>query len=307
MSVGRDQKSIDTDGTEDRAPAADAGGLDLAADGDADTQFVAARADLLRLAWGITKSRDDAEDVVQEVWLRWRSHRGSITSASPWLRMVTRNAALDRLRNRKAAPRAATDLALLPELSVGPATPAVEIEVDVSRALDVVLRSLSTLERTVFVLHSGLDWSYADIAPLLNRSESAVRQIQHRAKQHVTAGVGRFEVEPKTAAAITSAYVGVARGQDVFALLDLLGPGLASPAPVFSRGQYQVVHDVAGIVLFQEDRLLLCHRRDRLPWYPSVSGFPGWPSASRRAGDRLCGPCGEAETRHLGGQSARDG
>jgi RNA polymerase sigma-70 factor (ECF subfamily) len=245
------------------------------ADGDADADFVALRADLLRLASGVTRSRDAAEDVVQEVWLRWRRHRGSITSPSPWLRAVTRNLALDRLRDRKVRREAACDPTSLPEPSVDAEAPAVETEVDVSRALQLVLASLTTLERAVFVLHSGLDWSYADIARLFDRSESAVRQLQHRARQHLATGVRRFDVEPETVAAVTSAYVGVSAGRDVFALLDVLAPGLASPTPVFSRGGYRVVHDVAGIVLFHRDRLLLCHRRDRLPWYPSVWDVPG--------------------------------
>lgn len=248
---------------------------DPAAIVNSDAEFIAMRPHLARLAFSMTRSREDAEDAVQEVWLRWRRHRGSITAVPHWLRTVTRNVVIDRLRDHKADRAATHDVALGPEPSTEPVTPVVEAALELRPAFHAVLSSLSPLERAVFVLHEGLDWSYVDIARLLDRSESAVRQLRHRAKHHLASGARRFTVDPTAADAIAAAYVHVSAGSDVFTLMEVLAPGLASKSPVFWSQDRKVVHDVAGILLFQEDRLLLCHRRDALAWYPGVWDVPG--------------------------------
>jgi ADP-ribose pyrophosphatase YjhB (NUDIX family) len=145
-----------------------------------------------------------------------------------------------------------------------------------------VLSSLSTLERVVFVLHDGFEWPYLDVARLLGRSEAAVRQLRHRAHHHLASGVERFAVEPGAVDAVAAAYVHVSAGSDVFELVERLAPGLASRAPTFWCHDRKIVHDVAGIVLFREDRLLLGHRRERLAWFPG-----GWdlPGSHRRHGE----------------------
>jgi RNA polymerase sigma factor (sigma-70 family) len=243
--------------------------------GDADAEFIAMRPELVRLAHRMVGSREDAEDAVQEVWFRWRRHQGSVQSSSRWLRTVTRNVVIDRLRSRTSEASPGGDVGSMSASSADPATLGMEGVVDVSEALLGVLGSLSTLESTVFVLHSGLDWSYADIARLIDRSVSAVRQLQHRATQHLAAGRRRFDVEPARVAAIASAYGDVSAGADVFALLDLLAPGLAYARPVLRRQSRRIVHDVAGIALIRDGRLLLTHRRAELRWYPSVWDLPG--------------------------------
>ena len=174
---------------------------------DPDAAFMAVRRDLVRLAFSMTRSREDAEDVVQEVWLRWRRHHTSVAAAPQWLRTVTRNVAVDRLRACSADRVTTCDVATLPDPSAASATPAVEAAMELQPAFDAVLGSLSPLERVVFVLHDGLDWSYPDIARLLARSEAAVRQLRHRAQQHLASGSRRVVVDPAVVDATATAYV----------------------------------------------------------------------------------------------------
>ncbi len=242
---------------------------------DLDTEFVLLRADLLRLASAMTGSPEDAEDAVQDVWLRWQRHRGSVDEAQPWLRRVTRNVVIDRLRARQTSRKATLDIDLGRMSAAEPAALALETAAELRPGFHLVLSTLSPLERAVFVLHDGLDWSYADIARILDRSGPAVRQLRHRAGLHLASGALRFAVDPVTVAKVAAAYVEVSAGDDVFAFLEVLAPRLTSPRPVFRSSGRRVGHDVAGIVLFQDDRLLLCRRRADLGWYPGVWDVPG--------------------------------
>lgn len=251
-----------------------------AASGDAD--FAAVRAELVRMACSMTRSADDAEDAVQDVWLRWQRHQGSVRAARPWLFAVTRNVVVDLLRERSAARETSLELTRWNESGAQPGPSAVEGALDLRPSFHTVLGALSALERVVFVLHEGLSWPYLDVARLLARSESAVRQLGHRARQHLASAEPRFVVDPSTVDDVAAAYVAVAGGGDVCVLVEALAPGLGSRSPVFTAGARTVVHDVAGIVLFERDRLLLCRRRDELAWYPAAWDVPG---AHRRHGE----------------------
>ena len=231
---------------------------------------------------------------MQEVWLRWRRHRHIVASPGAWLRTVTRNVVLDM---RAAGSRfgTAVDVGSVPA-PVELASPRVDSMADVLPALEVVMSSLSPLERAVFVLRHGLDWSYGDTARLLGRAEPAVRQLHRRAKARVSAGTTRFEVTSASLSAVADAYVRVSAGADIVVLLEVLAPGLAHQRPRFRHGARDIVHDTAGLVLVQGDRLLLCRRRVELGWYPGVwdvagahlrHGEPAAACAVRAARDEL--------------------
>jgi len=260
-----------------RAHRVDAGSPNsgVASTADLDAAFMAIRPSLMRLAFSMTRSPEDAEDAVQEVWLRWRRHRGSVTAGPHWLRTVTRNVVVDLWRSRTTYRATISQIVHQPGLSQEQMAPPVEAVGELRPAFVAVIRSLSMLERVVFVLHDGLDWSYVDIARLLDRSEVAVRQLRHRAKQHLALESPRFVVDPSVVESITTAFVRVSAGADVFELVHLLAPGLASPSPVFWCRDHKIVHDVAGIVLMKQDRLVLCRRRDDLGWYPGGWDVPG--------------------------------
>jgi RNA polymerase sigma factor (sigma-70 family) len=256
-------------GSVDPPPARPLG--ELAHDADL---FASLRRDLIDHAARILGSAIDAEDVVQEVWFRWRQHRAEITYARAWLYTVTRNLALDRMRERSGRAYTDLDLATLADPR-GEITSRTETIQDLVPGLQVIMRSLSQLERTVFVLHDGLTWTYTDIARLLNRTEQTVRQLRHRARANLASGHERFGSSPGAAAEVSRAYADVCAGADIDALLRVLAPDV----PVVPAGRRLVDgrfhHDVAGIALTQQDRLLLCHRRVELPWYPDVWDLPG--------------------------------
>ena len=249
--------------------------VDARVDGTADSEFLAMRAELIRLAFSVTRSREDAEDVVQDVWIRWRRHQDSIRTVRPWLSRVTRNLAIDRVRARAAGRELVASEGFLEQQPAEQAAALHEGLEELRPAFHSILGTLSRLESAVFVLHEGLEWPYSDIALLLDRTESAVRQLGHRARQHLHAGSRRFAAESASIDAAAEAYVYAATGVDVLPLLEVLAPGMASRTPSFTVGDRKILHDVAGIALFERDRLLLCRRRAELSWYPDAWDLPG--------------------------------
>lgn len=247
-----------------------------------DAQFVSLRSKLIGLAFSMTGSREDAEDAVQDVWLRWQRHRDSVEDALPWLRTVTRNVVIDRYRDRSNTSMATLDHVLAQQPAGQELVASMEAVQDVRPAFAIIVGALSGLERAVFVLHEGLEWPYPDVARILGRSETAVRQLGHRARRHLAATSPRFVVDSSAVDAIAWAYVRTSSGGDVLALMEALAPGVASRLPLFNHGDRRIVHDVAGIVLFRADRLVLCRRRRDQAWYPGVWDVPG---AHRRHGE----------------------
>lgn len=137
---------------------------------------------LLRLAYDITGSWADAEDVAQQVYVRWQGV-GEASNPRAYLARMAVNAALDLVGKRGYRGP------FLPgPLPTGPgADEAVADAEEVEFALAVVLQSLSPLERAAFLLHDVFAFSYPEIADMLVRSSAAVRQLGHRAREHVQA------------------------------------------------------------------------------------------------------------------------
>jgi RNA polymerase sigma-70 factor (ECF subfamily) len=236
--------------------------------------FLDLRADLLTQATRTLGSVTDAEDIVQEVWIRWRRHQPSVASARAWLHTVTKNLALDRLRERTSRAYTGLDDSTLTDSRAEIMT-RTEVVQHMAYGFHLVLQSLSPLERMVFVLHEGLAWTYTDIARLLARSEPAVRQLRHRASVNLAAGQVRFVVSTRLVAMASRRYVDVCAGGEVSALLEVLAPDVPLVPPGRRLVEGRLHHEVAGIVLARGNRLLLCHRRAELPWYPDVWDVPG--------------------------------
>ncbi|MFJ6015701.1 RNA polymerase sigma factor SigJ [Streptomyces sp. NPDC092952] len=173
----------------------------------------------------------DAEDVVQEAWLRWSSApREDVREPRAFLVRVVTRLAVDRLR--QARSRRETYVGpWLPEPVVtefGPAAPdSAELAVladSVSIAVLVVLESLSPLERAVFVLREAFGLPYAEIAVTLDRSEAAVRQLAGRARRHVEERKPRYDVDPAQRRDLTERFLAAAAGGDLQELVALLAP-----------------------------------------------------------------------------------
>jgi RNA polymerase sigma-70 factor (ECF subfamily) len=195
------------------------------ADGPVGT-FEAHRALLTSIAYRMLGQLVDAEDVVQEAWLRWaRASHDEVRDPRAFLVTVTSRLALDRLR-RIAARRETYTGEWLPEpvaQTPDPADAAANAET-VAYGLLVVLESLSPLERVVYVLREAFDVPHAEIAQILDRSEPAIRQLASRARSHVAARHDRFEADEGTASEAARRFLDAARGADLGPFLELLAP-----------------------------------------------------------------------------------
>ncbi|MEU4797687.1 RNA polymerase sigma-70 factor [Streptomyces sp. NPDC023327] len=186
---------------------------------------------LMGVAYRMLGRVADAEDVVQEAWLRWSAtDHGQVRDPRAYLVRVTTRLAIDRLRHVQSRREAYVG-PWLPEPYVtdfGPTVPdtaerAVLAE-SVSLAVLVVMESLSPLERAVFVLREAFGFPYAEIAHTLDRGEAAVRQLAGRARKHVEAGRPRYEVDPAERRDLTERFLAAAAEGDLEGLMALLAP-----------------------------------------------------------------------------------
>ncbi|RZL08997.1 MAG: RNA polymerase sigma-70 factor, partial [Rubrivivax sp.] len=157
---------------------------------------------LFAIAYRMLGTRADAEDVLQDAWLRWnQADRVALQSAEAWLVTVVTRLAIDRLRAAKTEREAYVGW-WLPEplVQADHRTPesAAELAGELSVALMWVLERLSPEERAAFLMRQVFDRDYSEIATLLDKSEAACRQIVHRASERVQQDRPRFEV-PKDA------------------------------------------------------------------------------------------------------------
>jgi RNA polymerase sigma-70 factor (TIGR02957 family) len=191
-----------------------------------DDPFVTHRGLLFTVAYEMLGSAADAEDVVQETWLRWADvDQAEIRDPRAYLvRMITRQA-LNRLRT---VSRRREDYVgeWLPEpLLTGPdVAEDAELAVNVSIAMLTVLETLGPTERAVFVLHEVFDTPYDEIAAVLDKTPAAVRQIAHRARQHVAARRPRMEVGRAQQQATFERFMAAVTTGNVQGLLEVLAP-----------------------------------------------------------------------------------
>ncbi|WP_101786093.1 RNA polymerase sigma-70 factor [Nonomuraea indica] len=201
----------------------------LAGDGrpDAVTEvFVAHRNLLFTVAYEMLGSAADAEDVLQETWLRWmKVDMGQVRDQRAYLVRIATRRSLDRLR---AMSRRKEDYvgSWLPEplLTTPDVAEDVELAESVSMALMIVLETLSPTERAVFVLREAFGFSHDEIAAAVGKSPVAVRQIARRARQHVDARRPRAEVAPAQARAVLESFQRAFETRDLQSLLDVLAP-----------------------------------------------------------------------------------
>ncbi|MDL4813511.1 RNA polymerase sigma factor SigJ [Actinomadura opuntiae] len=191
--------------------------------------FLAHRDLLMGVAYRVLGSVADAEDVVQEAWLRWsKADAAQVDNPEAFLVTVTTRLALDRLR-RLRTRRETYVGEWLPEPSLtaddaGDAADRVVRLESLSMALLVVMESLSPLERAVFVLREVFAFSYAEIGAALEKSEPAVRQLAARARGHVRERRPRFEVDPVVWREVTDRFFAACLTGGLEGLMDLLAP-----------------------------------------------------------------------------------
>lgn len=233
-----------------------------------DPLFESRRRPLRALAYRMLGSRSEAEDVVQDCWLRWQAARAKpdaepIAEPAAWLSRVATNLCLDRLQSARARrehyvgtwlpePLVDADAA---EVDPGPEARS-EYAQEVSIAFLLVLERLTPLERAAFLLHDVFDVPFADVARTLGRGEAACRQLAARAREHVKAGKPRYRPSAEEEQRLTSAFLSAALSGDESVLRGILakdvvmhadggGVAKASINPVF--GLEKAVRLVMGI------------------------------------------------------------
>jgi RNA polymerase sigma-70 factor (ECF subfamily) len=186
--------------------------------------FEAQRPRLTRLAYRMLGSVADAQDAVQDAWLRWARGGGEAADPAAWLVRTVTRLCIDRLRAAKAQ-RDAYRGPWLPDPLVEPlSVDPVERAEDVSVAFLLALERLSPLERAVFVLHEVFGYQLAEIADIIGRTPAAVRQLAHRAREHVQARRPRFAADPQVQLEVTQRFVDAIVGADLTALMEVLAP-----------------------------------------------------------------------------------
>jgi len=195
-------------------------------DPDATTTFQAERPRLVALAYRMLGTPDDADDVVQDAWLRWSAaDRSSIDEPAAWLTTVTTRLAIDRLRSARRRR----------EVYVGPWLPEPVADADdpflhaasaesLTLAFLTVLERLEPVERAVLLLHDVFGYSFAEVAVHVERSEAAARQIAKRARDRVQSARPRVEPPPDRATAerLADAFFAAVAVGDVAALRSML-------------------------------------------------------------------------------------
>jgi RNA polymerase sigma-70 factor (ECF subfamily) len=168
----------------------------------------------------------DAEDIVQDAWLKWSAvDADRIAQPRAYLARTVTNLSLNKLQSA-AAQRESYVGPWLPEplVTAPDASGGVEQAETVSLAMLVVLETLSPLERAVFLLKEVFGFSYGEIGEMLDRSEAAVRQVGSRARSHVQARRPRYDAPPETRRKATEEFLAACLGGDINRMMELLAP-----------------------------------------------------------------------------------
>jgi len=203
------------------------------------SRFEAERGHLRRVAYRMLGSATEAEDAVQEAWLRLsRADRSDVGNLSGWLTTVVARVCLDMLRSRKSRREEPLDQPAAEAMADGD-DPEQELDMadSLGVALLVVLETLPPPERVAFVLHDMFDLPFEEIAPIVGRSTDAARQLASRARRRVKGGSDNFEPSRERHRSVVAAYLRASRSGDLAALLAVLDPDVvlradASAVPV---------------------------------------------------------------------------
>jgi len=249
------------------------------------SRFTEYRPLMFSIAYRMTGSVSDAEDIVQEAFLRASKapvgQDGDVESPKAYLATITSRLAIDHLRSARVRRESYVGT-WLPEPLIGNGEPdpaeLAETSDSLSMAFLVLLESLAPAERAVFLLREVFGYDYKEIAGTTGKTEPACRQIFTRARRHIEEGRPRFETSRAEGEQLTSLFLAAASGGDMTSLLERLAPDVVFYgdsggrgettfiAPVFGRDQ------VAEVVRTQLERTLELGASLRPTW---VNGQPG--------------------------------
>jgi len=196
--------------------------------GDAAASFDPLRPKLMRVAYRMLGSVADAEDMVQEAFIRWMgADRAAVREPEAFLRRTVTRLCLDQLKSARSQ-REVYAGPWLPE----PVVEEVEEEEEITLPLMLALERLSPLERAAFLLHDVFGIAFEEIAETIHRSPTACRQLAARAREHVREARPRFRVEKQRGLEIANAFFAASRNGDMGAL----GAMLAADVSLYADG-----------------------------------------------------------------------
>jgi len=251
---------------------------------DAKTEtFERHRKRLFGLAYRMLGSVGDAEDALQDTYIRWhRTDTTAVQTPEAWLVTACTRICIDRLRAAKAErenypgiwlPEPLVEL----EVSVPPADSGKEMADDLSMALLMVMERLTPAERAAYLLREAFDYDYPQIAVALKKSEAACRQLVSRAQKHLKEARPRFAADEAAARALADKFAAATKAGDVSMFAGLLaedamlwadGGGKARAALNVIHGSEKVARFFAGVRRKQPDDLRRVFAR--------INGQPGW-------------------------------
>jgi RNA polymerase sigma-70 factor, ECF subfamily len=249
-------------------PVTAGGGMDCATEA-----FVAHRNLLYTVAYEMLGSAADAEDVLQETWLRWAGvDLGPVQDQRAYLVRITTRQALTRLRTLRRRKESYVGPWLPEPLLTAPdVAEDVELADSVSMAVLLVLETLTPTERAVFVLREVFDLAYDEIAVAIGKSPAAVRQIAHRARTHVAARRPREIVSTAEMRSAIEAFRRAIVTGDLQRLLDILAPEVV----LLSDGGGVVRAALAPVVGASSVTRVLGRIAATTSWQPAhVNGYP---------------------------------
>ncbi|WP_025292207.1 RNA polymerase sigma factor SigJ [Sphingomonas sanxanigenens] len=244
--------------------------------------FQAERRRLLRLAYRMLGSLSDAEDVVQDAWLRWERVEVGIDFPTTYLTRIVTRLCLDRQKS-VCARRETYVGPWLPDPLLGSAEPNEIVADDITVTLMLAMERLSPLERAAFLLHDVFDIALGEVAVTLGREPAAVRQLASRARKHIQAARPRFTVDIAEADRMARAFFAAAHDGDIAQLSTLL----AQDVEIHTDGGGKVLA-LRNVVRGIERALRLfagLRRKNALP--PTllrnvlIDGLPGYISVDR--------------------------
>lgn len=252
--------------------------------------FEPLRGRLFGLAYRMLASRAEADDVVQDTYIRWhQADRGHIENAEAWLVTTATRLSIDRLRRLKTE-REAYIGPWLPEpiVSAPPPDKNLDLADDLSIAFVTVLERLAPEERAAFLLHDVFDVGYGPIASVIDKNEATVRQVVHRARERVRGDRRRFDVAESAKTDLLNRFLQAMEARDEQALVDLFAPDAtwtadgggrtaASPRPILGAAA------IAKLVIRLREKFWVGTR------VLSLAEVNGETGLTIRDGDRLTG------------------
>lgn len=244
--------------------------------------FEAQRPRLLRLGYRMLGSVAEAEDVVQEAWLRWAKVQEEVDTPSAYLTRIVTRLCLDQMKSARAR-RETYFGSWLPEPLMDTTDPDEDSADDLTLTVMLAMERLSPLERAAFLLHDVFGVGLTEVATTLGRDAAAVRQLAVRARKHVRSERPRYHVETAEADRVARAFFTAARDGDAAALTAMLAENIAIHSDGGGRvlAFRNVIHGIdRALRLFTGLARKQAYRPDLLRTV-MIDGLPGFISSDQ--------------------------